>query len=173
MRSMVDVSHDFLIRCLHDQAVCIDATLGQGKDARFFLNQGVRKVYAYEIQKDIYKETIQAIHDPRLTAYNRGHETMENIREAIDAIVFNFGYCPNRNKQITTLPDTSLQAVQIGIEKLKLKGRMALVFYPHEKGKEEAEVITDFLRTQKNIECISVKRLFVDAPYMVGIQKKR
>ncbi|WP_288001727.1 hypothetical protein [Holdemanella sp.] len=36
MKSMVDLSHEFLKPVLHKQAICVDATLGQGKDTDFF-----------------------------------------------------------------------------------------------------------------------------------------
>lgn len=173
MKSIVDDSHDFLKKCLHPQAICIDATLGNGKDTQFFLTNKAAKVYAFEIQQDVYQKTVESIHDPRLTAYCAGHETMDRIQDLADVIIFNFGYCPKGNKKITTLPETSLKGVQIGIGLLKPKGRMALVFYPHEKGKEEAHVITSFLQTQNNIDCIQIQRLFIDAPFMIGIEKKR
>lgn len=38
MKSMVDLSHEFLKPVLHKQAICVDATLGQGKDTDFFLS---------------------------------------------------------------------------------------------------------------------------------------
>ena len=44
MKSMVDLSHEFLKPVLHKQAICVDATLGQGKDTDFFLSQNVHKV---------------------------------------------------------------------------------------------------------------------------------
>lgn len=55
MKSMVDVSHEFLKPVLHKQAICVDATLGQGKDTDFFLSQNVHKVYGFEIQRDVLK----------------------------------------------------------------------------------------------------------------------
>ena len=39
MKSMVELSHAFLQDILHPQALVIDATLGQGKDTLFFLQQ--------------------------------------------------------------------------------------------------------------------------------------
>ena len=61
MKSVVEISHDFLKPALHKQAVCLDATMGNGKDTRFFLNQGVRKVIAFEIQQDIFEKTFHEI----------------------------------------------------------------------------------------------------------------
>ena len=57
MKSMVDVSHEFLKPVLHKQAICVDATLGQGKDTDFFLSQNVHKVYGFEIQRDVFEST--------------------------------------------------------------------------------------------------------------------
>ena len=51
MKSMVDISHEFLKPVLHKQSICVDATLGQGKDTDFFLSQNVHKVYGFEIQR--------------------------------------------------------------------------------------------------------------------------
>ena len=39
MKSIVDQSHDFLKDVLHKGAICIDATLGWGKDTDFFLKK--------------------------------------------------------------------------------------------------------------------------------------
>ena len=47
MKSIVDQSHDFLKDALHKGAICIDATLGWGKDTNFFLKNKVRKVYGF------------------------------------------------------------------------------------------------------------------------------
>ena len=79
MRSAVEMSHLFLREALHPQAICVDATLGHGKDAQFFLEQGCRQVIAFEIQEDVLTDTIQRIADPRLEAYCQGHETMDAI----------------------------------------------------------------------------------------------
>ena len=57
MKSMVDLSHEFIRPVLHKQAICVDATLGQGKDTDFFLSQNVHKVYGFEIQRDVFEST--------------------------------------------------------------------------------------------------------------------
>ena len=44
MKSIVDQSHDFLKDALHKGAICIDATLGWGKDTNFFLKNKVNLV---------------------------------------------------------------------------------------------------------------------------------
>ena len=42
MKSMVEIAHAFLEPCLHRQAVCVDATFGNGKDILFGTRRAVR-----------------------------------------------------------------------------------------------------------------------------------
>lgn len=175
MKSAVEQSHEFLKPCLHKGAVCIDATLGHGKDALFFLKNRVRKVYGFEIQEEVYLETKEQIQMHGFVPLWAGHETMDKyVKEEVDVIVFNFGYCPYFDSSIKTQTDTSLIAVQKGLSLLKKKGRMALVFYPHEEGKEEARIIESYLETldprsfyiEKRIQCNQM-----NSPYLIGIEK--
>ena len=175
MKSMVDLSHAFLKPVLHLQAICIDATLGQGKDTEFFLAQNVHKVYGFEIQKDVYAKTKQHIQDKRVELYCIGHEHMaEIIHDSIDAIVFNFGYFPSGNHELTTHVNTSIQAIQQGLDLLKIKGRMALVLYPHEEGRKEALQIEAYLKTCQNLQIHKVQNFMVEnCPYLLLIEKRR
>ncbi|MGM9961972.1 MAG: tRNA (mnm(5)s(2)U34)-methyltransferase [Holdemanella porci] len=173
MRSMVEISHDFLKPALHVQAVCIDATLGNGKDSLFFLNQNVKKVIAFEIQKEAFEKN--TIKDIRFKPYLLGHEHMDQVIQGpVDAIVFNFGYCPGLNQDIYTMPNTSVLAIQKGLSFLRKKGRMALVLYPHKEGKREAEGIELFLNSlDTSVYTIVKVSMFSknDCPYFIGIEK--
>ena len=147
MKSMVDLSHEFIRPVLHKQAICVDATLGQGKDTDFFLSQNVRIVYGFEIQRDVFESTKERLDDQRTCFYNVGHEHMEEyIHEEVDAILFNFGYFPKGDPKITTQSSSSVSAVRQALNLLKVKGRMALVMYPHESGQEEAKCMEQFLK---------------------------
>ena len=168
MKSMVDLSHEFIRPVLHKQAICVDATLGQGKDTDFFLSQNVHKVYGFESTKE-------RLDDQRTCFYNVGHEHMEEyIHEEVDAILFNFGYFPKGDPKITTQSSSSVSAVRQALNLLKVKGRMALVMYPHESGQEEAKCMEQFLKTQTTIQVQKVQNLLVDyCPYLLLIEKRR
>lgn len=175
MKSMVDQSHEFLKPVLHKQAVCIDATLGQGKDTDFFLSMDVHKVYGFEIQRDVFENTKTRFEDNRTCFFNIGYEHMKRyIHESVDAIIFNFGYFPNGNHEIVTQSSSSVMAVEQALYLLKVKGRMALVMYPHESGKKEAKCVENFLKTQTGIQVQKVQNLLVDhCPYLLLIEKRR
>lgn len=177
MKSIVEQSHDFLLPCLHKGAICIDATLGNGKDALFFLKNKVKKVYGFEVQEDILKITLVKIGDDRLVGIFDGHEKMQDyVKEEVDAIIFNFGYCPNSESDITTLPDTSLLAVKHALNILKHKGRMVLVMYPHNQGRKEAELIENHLK-QVDHHLFYIEKSYQlnqdNSPYLLKIEKIR
>lgn len=176
MKSMVDISHEFLKPVLHKQAICIDATLGQGKDTQFFLSCHVGKVYGFEIQKEVYEEASQKFKDnENVHLFCTGHENMNDfIHEAVDAILFNFGYFPNGNTQITTQSSTSILAIQQALSLLKIKGRMALVLYPHQEGKLESQEIETFLKEQENLQIYKIDNFLVEkCPYVLMVEKRR
>ena len=175
MKSMVDLSHEFIRPVLHKQAICVDATLGQGKDTDFFLSQNVRIVYGFEIQRDVFESTKERLDDQRTCFYNVGHEHMEEyIHEEVDAILSNFGYFPKGDLKITTQSSSSVSAVRQALKLLKVKGRMALVMYPHESGQEEAKCMEEFLKAQTSIQVQKIQNLLVDhCPYVLLIEKRR
>ncbi|MBB5182578.1 tRNA (mnm(5)s(2)U34)-methyltransferase [Catenisphaera adipataccumulans] len=174
MRSAVEQSHAFLRPVLHAQAVCIDATLGTGRDTAFFLACGARKVYAYEIQEDVFQTTMRQF-DQRVIGRCHSHEYIDEIEEPVDAVIFNFGYCPGHDPAIMTQPETSRIAVRKAADRLRLKGRMALVFYPHPQGRAEAETIETMLHTWPldQFQIVKVRSFHPDAPYWIGIEKRR
>lgn len=174
MRSFVDLSHDFLKPVLHYQAICVDATLGNGLDSRFFLSQKVKKVIAFEVQQEaIDKSNIQ---DTHFEVHLMGHEHMDEvIHQEVDAMIFNFGYCPGLDESIHTNVNTSLEAVKKGLALLKKKGRMALVFYPHDQGQQEAQEIENYLMSLDSNQYMILKTKLMNrkSPYLVGIEKIR
>lgn len=173
MKTMVELSHAFLRPCLHKQAVCLDGTFGRGKDTRFFLDHHVRKVIAFEIQEELIPSTLSERVDLHLISHDRLDAFVEG---EVDAIVFNFGYCPGGNPQITTTLDSSLIAIQKGLTVLKIKGRMALVLYPHEEGRKEAEGIERWIHTL-DPRCFSVQKIqnlnTSASPYTLLIEKHK
>lgn len=184
MRSMTELAHQFLEPVLHHQAICIDGTLGYGRDSRFFLDHSIGKVFAYEIQPELYTSTLRTLQDQnpdsksRLHAFLKDHSLlMEDLSEysgSVDAAIFNFGYDPHTLSGIATLSQTSLLAVAACADLLKAKGRMALVFYPHPSGKEEKKAVMEMLKTRDDLEILEIQHPFKDnAPSLTCIEKKK
>ena len=71
----------------------------------------------------------------------------EYVKEQAAAIVFNFGYLPGGDHSIATKSDTSLRAVEAGLELLRPGGIMNLCIYSGgDTGYEERDVLLAYLK---------------------------
>lgn len=172
---MVDVSHDFLRPVMHGQAVLVDGTLGTGRDTSFLLSKAGR-VIAYEVQPEAVRRVRERIRDERLTIHLESHEHIADLKEEIDGAIFNFGWCPGLDPAIATEASSSLRGVQAAFEKLKVRGRMALVFYSHAGGRREAEVVLAWLKTldasKAPVELVEMVNS-PNSPFAVLVEKRR
>lgn len=175
MESITTLSHLFLKPVLHSQALCLDATLGYGNDAGFFLNQNVHRVYAYELQSTLAQETQKRLDSSRLYLFPKNHEAIGEdlafLQGKLDAAIFNFGYDP-KTKAMATQVNSSLKAVQATLFLLRQKGRLALVFYPHPQGQEEKETILKWLQQNSDVDVLCITHPFKpNAPCLVCVEK--
>lgn len=179
MKSMTELAHDFLQPVLRRGAVVIDATLGQGNDSAFFLQHPVSRVFAFDVQEHLVHQASEKLDDRRFFPYCHSHaelmdfEPLEKYKEKVDAAIFNFGYDPVQHGGIMTEPGTSLKAVLDLLVFLRIKGRMALVFYPHEQGQKEKELIMTCLSEfSRELDLLSTVRLNRKAPSLLMIEKR-
>lgn len=178
MKKITEISQLLLETVLNEHSIVCDFTLGNGNDTKFFLNKNVKKIYAFEIQKDVIENTKNNIIDYRIEYICDGHQNLNNyINESIDAGIFNFGYCPKGDKNITTKKDTSLEAIDKALHILNVKGRLVLVCYiGHEEGKQEADAI---LKYCKELDSHYYEVLHINmenrknCPYILCIEKIR
>lgn len=139
-----------------DMQLAIDATCGNGHDTLFLLELGFKKVLAFDIQQSALDATKQKLnehkHKQQKSSYQLildGHENMSGyIEQAVDCIMFNFGYLPTADKNLTTQAHTSLKAIQAAMNALSEDGLITLLCYPgHPAGKIETDQITAFLES--------------------------
>ena len=119
--------------------LAIDATLGNGRDALFLLELGA-EVIGFDIQIKALDEVKKRIGERKITLYHRSHEEIATIPlpRPPKLIVYNLGYLPGGDKSITTLPASTLQSVEKGLDMLDPKGALSITCYPgHEAGLEE------------------------------------
>ncbi|MDD2414442.1 MAG: class I SAM-dependent methyltransferase [Eubacteriaceae bacterium] len=134
----------------------IDATAGHGDDT-LFLAEAVGEegtVYSFDVQSDALRKTrekCEANHcAKRVQFFQKGHETISDNPEIrqdskIKAIMFNLGYLPGGDHEITTRVDTTLAAVQGALNVLSCGGRMTICVYGHPSGQEEMAGLTKML----------------------------
>ena len=147
---------DLFIKKLKDDSICIDATVGNGNDILYLLNDICTKgfVYGFDIQSEAIENTkallkLNNIFDRHLLI-NESHENMGNYikEDTIDCILFNLGYLPKGDKCITTEYSSTWKAIKEGLLLLRKNGFIALMLYPgHSLGMIEAKSLELLVKT--------------------------
>lgn len=132
--------------------IVIDATMGNGNDTAFLcdLVGSSGRVYAFDIQeeaiKNTYKRLLKMGFEERAKLIHDGHENIDShVREGVSFIIYNLGYLPKGNHEITTKSITTIQSLEKSLEVLNDNGLIVIVVYPgHENGKKEKEALANF-----------------------------
>jgi len=126
----------------------VDATCGNGFDALFLSKVAGEegKVFAFDIQEQAIERTT-ALLQTNLTTKNYkiikdSHELIDKyISDKIDVALFNLGYLPFSDKEVTTNPDVTVNAIKKILSLLKEEGRVYITTYiSHDNGKEIKEI---------------------------------
>ncbi|GFR34306.1 tRNA (mnm(5)s(2)U34)-methyltransferase [Thermobrachium celere] len=174
------LAHDIVKKVVVDGDCVVDATLGNGNDT-IFLNSltpnGI--VYSFEVQKhavDKFRSLIEEKKLKNIEVIHDGHENMDKyIKTKVKAIMFNLGYLPGSDKTVTTKSDTTLKAVEKGLNILSPGGIMTIAAYiGHDEGEKEAEEVVKYV-SQLDSKCYSIMKInFINrknAPFLIVIEK--
>ena len=135
-------------RYINEDSVAIDMTCGNGNDT-LYLAERCRFVYGIDIQEE-------AIHNTDMLLKKNGFANCELIQcdhkdirdyinEKADLIVYNLGYLPKGNKEITTTADSTITSLEHALELLKVNGLISIMIYwGHPQGKAEREAVLGF-----------------------------
>ncbi len=147
--------HSFIKQHVKEGDCCIDATAGNGNDTEILceLTGSTGKVYAFDIQEIAVQSVKERLSKKGLSAQVilDGHQNMANyvdLDTPVSCIVFNFGYLPTGDHQVSTNGDTSIQAIEMGLSLLKKDGLMSLCIYSGgDTGFDEKNMILNYLKT--------------------------
>lgn len=148
------LAQDLLRPWIGEGDTVIDATTGNGHDTVFLasLVGASGKVIAFDIQEAALasaRERVAGAHlSDRVTFFNESHASMANHapKASVKAIMFNLGYLPGDNHQITTHTDQTLAALKTTVELLVSGGILSVVCYPgHEAGAAESAAVETWL----------------------------
>ena len=152
-------SHQFMAAHVREGAFCIDATAGKGRDTLFLcrLVGDSGRVLALDIQADAVAQTTDLLtaegvaHRARVVQDCHSHLGDYAAPASADAIMFNFGWLPGGDHNTFSHADTSVAAVKVALDLLKVGGVMTLcLYYGRQNGTAERDAILDFLPTVDN-----------------------
>lgn len=153
---ITDWCHQFLSQQVQPGDLCIDATMGNGHDTLFLsqLTGETGRVLAFDIQQQALDSTQSLLHQhahtDNVTLILDSHSNLSDYvkPETVSCIVFNFGYLPCADHKISTHKETSIPAIEQGLESLKAGGLMSLCIYSGgDSGFDERDAILEYLRT--------------------------
>ena len=150
------LSHLVLKQHIKEGDFCIDATAGRGRDTAYYcsLVGETGRVLAFDIQQAALDSTAQLLeqegYTSRTTLILDSHSNMASYAApgSVDAIGFNFGWLPGGDRRIFTMPESSIPAINAGLELLRVGGLMCLgIYYGKESGFAERDGLLAFLPT--------------------------
>ena len=184
MVKLTELHKHFILEHLHEGEVAVDFTMGNGNDT-LFLSKTVGesgKVYAFDIQEDALVSTEKFLKEnsapENYTLICASHHLVkEYIKEPIKAGMFNLGYLPRSGrKQVYTLRETTMPAVEAAIDLLADDGVLIIAIYPgHEEGALEGDMLREYFATLSRFKiCASEFRILNSptSPYFFLIEKK-
>lgn len=158
MLNALRFSHQCLQQLLDTfpQGHFIDATLGNGHDIYSIVTHDgfLGKAYGFDIQQIALENTRQRLSEVetnRYTLYKMGHEHIRSVLQDIPTFsgaIFNLGYLPGGDHQITTLFVNTQAAIEAISEKLEIGAQIILVLYSgHPQGKIEKNQLLKYLES--------------------------
>jgi 16S rRNA C1402 N4-methylase RsmH len=166
--------------------IAVDATVGNGHDTVFLANLvgEYGHVYGFDIQSAAIKKTTQHLEEKgfsgRVTLFETGHEHVTECLPAgsnIAGAIFNLGYLPGGNKEIVTIPSSTISALEQILSMLKVEGILVLVIYHgHPEGAIERDHLMQFVEQIDQMEAYVLRYQFVNQqnnpPFIIDIEKR-
>lgn len=174
MLSMVEYVHQRILT-YPQGLIGVDMTMGNGNDTSF-LAKHCQQVYAFDIQEEALLHTKEKIKDIKhVHLILDSHENIDHYLTNFDIGIFNLGYLPKEDHQITTLLSSTKIAIEKAVE--MMNEVVFIVVYPgHKEGYKESVWIDGYVKTLDshlyNVSsyCMLNKK---NAPYVIEIQKRK
>lgn len=186
MFKIVEFSHLIIKEYISNSTLpfirCLDATCGMGNDTLFIsklLNENGH-IDSYDIQEIAINATNEKLKKENITNVTLYLESHEFINASLyDLAIFNLGYLPNADKNITTKKDTTMIAIEKLVNEIDNNPNLLIIIclYPgHNEGKVESDFINNYaynLNSKKYLVCKYLNYNRPTSPYIITISKTK
>ena len=154
--SAVQLCHEFLEAHLTPGGLFLDATCGNGNDTLFLCRLAGQngRVLGMDIQPQAAANTNALLAANGMAAIGRAEccDHRELLRfappDSADCVMFNFGWLPGAAHDVHSTADSTLPALQAGLDALKPGGVLAAVLYSGKViGNAEKKAAAEFFRS--------------------------
>lgn len=145
LRETTELAKVLCEKYIDENAMAVDGTCGKGHDT-LWLARRCSKVYAFDIQKEAAEATMEIIADAGMNnveVINQSHHLMgEHINSEVNLFMFNLGYLPGGDKNVTTETETTIKALEAALSLLAVNGLICVIMYwGHPQGAEERKAV--------------------------------
>ena len=150
-KNALKLSHLYMEEHIKKGAVCVDATMGRGRDTLLLsrLAGDAGHVFAFDIQEEAVRSTRTLLSEngrENVTLILESHDKMENYIKEADAVIFNFGFLPGGDHAVFSHAEVSCRAIASALRILKPDGFVSLcIYYDGDTGFEERDGILSYL----------------------------
>jgi hypothetical protein len=168
--------------------VAIDCTVGNGNDT-IFLAKIVGesgRVFGFDIQSLAIEKTSTMLAEnglsKQVSLHLSGHENVKSIVPSelhgkVKGAIFNLGYLPGGDKEIVTVPETTIQAVHDLLEIIAQEGIIVIVvYYGHPEGVIERDRLFEYAKNIPREIAHVLEYRFINPtnnpPFIIAIEKR-
>ncbi len=184
LKSARYLAREVILRVVEPGDTVVDATMGNGHDTQMLCEtvgpEG--RVLAFDVQAKAVEETRNRLRaqglDGRAELILSGHEHMaEYVKGPVKAVMFNLGWLPGGDHEVTTRWETTRTAVESALNLLSPMGVLVICAYPgHAEGEREKQELAAFLGGLDNRRYNVLHQRFLNAgpgaPECFVIQKQ-
>ncbi|QFT90282.1 hypothetical protein FIU87_16580 [Bacillus sp. THAF10] len=168
--------------------IAVDCTAGNGHDTLYLaeLVGSSGQVYAFDIQEEAISSTASLLDEhhllERASLHHTGHQHVLDIIPAekhalIRGAVFNLGYLPGGDKEIVTVPSSTIEAIDKLLSVMKKEGVIVIVVYHgHPEGAIERDALLEYVcgLDQKRAHVLQYRFMnqVNNPPFIIAIEKK-
>lgn len=177
MDKIIAFSHKLLQEVITPNDITVDLTAGKGHDT-LFLAPISKRVYSFDIQEKAIQYARKLTKDYQNIKFicDNHINIKKYVKTKIKGAIFNLGYLPGENKEITTTKENTLKALAEVLDLLEIGGRIVLVIYRgHPQGLQESRALEDYLAQLPQQTYEVLKYQFINQinnpPYLMAIER--
>ncbi len=182
LQPILTFAHQLLRQTIRLGDTVVDATMGNGHDSVFLARcVGTHgTVWAFDVQADALSATAKRAEAAGIAAQlrllHRGHEHLaQYVRAPVQAAIFNLGYLPGADKNLTTRADTTEAALNALLPLLAPGGLIVLVIYGgHPQGALEQTAVEAWARALPQQDYAVLRYQFANQinqpPYLLAVE---
>ncbi|MFE7065082.1 class I SAM-dependent methyltransferase [Sutcliffiella sp. NPDC057660] len=181
-------SKKILKLALAEGDIAVDCTIGNGHDTVFLADLVGQSghVYGFDIQKEAIIATSELVLNSGftdcVTLFQESHARLLELipkteHSRIRGAIFNLGYLPGGDKEIVTLAESTIAAVEQLLSVMEKEAVIVLVVYHgHPEGQVERDALLDYVTglDQKKAHVLQYRFMnqVNNPPFIIAIEKK-